>query len=518
MLAIGIRYLNGFVVASHGQHEQVEWPPHPGRVFMAMAAAHFQTGASAAERGALLWLEALPEAPVIYAAEALPRTVVTQFVPVNDKAGPAKALMHSLPLTRDRQPRTFARAWLPDDTVWFQWLHAEPCVAVREALAALCANVTRIGHSSSLVEMWLADSVPSDAPRWVSDDDRATAFLRVTAAGTLEALERDFNGGAVARYEELLLAVEAAPSKKAAQAARKMLTAEYPDGPPFRQRPRLSVYQGYSRAQEGLERPVVRGSVFSPNLLVFALERVDGPYRHLDLSCTLAVTETWRKALVSQANELGPQARSVISGHNAEGGPLEQPHMALLPLPVVGHAHADGHLLGVALILPADLAAALRTEVLRAVGRVTELQLGRLGRWRLNSEGMVRPPAALQPQAWTAHPDGAARWGTVTPVVFDQHPKAKDKCAYVSEVTAMFIAACERIELPRPREVIVTPVSTHLGAPPAHACPRLQRKDRSERRHSHAILIFDEPVRGPILIGAGRYRGYGLCRPLEVEA
>jgi CRISPR-associated protein Csb2 len=32
--------------------------------------------------------------------------------------------------------------------------------------------------------------------------------------------------------------------------------------------------------------------------------------------------------------------------------------------------------------------------------------------------------------------------------------------------------------------------------------------------HSHAVLIFDEDVAGPLLIGAGRFRGYGLCRPL----
>lgn len=50
-----------------------------------------------------------------------------------------------------------------------------------------------------------------------------------------------------------------------------------------------------------------------------------------------------------------------------------------------------------------------------------------------------------------------------------------------------------------------------------HAFPRLRRKDGSERRHTHAILVFDEPVRGPILVGAGRYRGYGFCRPMEGE-
>jgi CRISPR-associated protein Csb2 len=31
------------------------------------------------------------------------------------------------------------------------------------------------------------------------------------------------------------------------------------------------------------------------------------------------------------------------------------------------------------------------------------------------------------------------------------------------------------------------------------------------------VLLFDEPVRGPVLIGAGRFRGYGVCRPVNAE-
>ncbi|MGQ9588956.1 MAG: type I-G CRISPR-associated protein Csb2, partial [Planctomycetota bacterium] len=58
MFAIGIRYLNGFSVACEpDSREQPEWPPHPARVFMALAAAHFETGEDPAEREALLWLE-----------------------------------------------------------------------------------------------------------------------------------------------------------------------------------------------------------------------------------------------------------------------------------------------------------------------------------------------------------------------------------------------------------------------------------------------------------------------------
>jgi CRISPR-associated protein Csb2 len=101
--------------------------------------------------------------------------------------------------------------------------------------------------------------------------------------------------------------------------------------------------------------------------------------------------------------------------------------------------------------------------------------------------------------------------------VFDRHPKAKEKTQYQQEVSLMIANACTRISLPKPREVIVTQVSAHFGVPPAFNFPRLKRKDGSERCHTHAILVFDEPVCGPVLVGAGRYRGYGACRPLDAK-
>jgi CRISPR-associated protein Csb2 len=163
MLALGIRYLTGFVAAATVEdRNQPEWPPHPARVFMALAAAHFQTGAYPCEREALCWLESIeslgrPIAPFIAAGGADRRATVTQYVPVNDDPAHSTAPLQSVPLTRSRQPRTFARAWLPNDTVYLWWQDAEPPDAVRTALAALWSKVTRIGHSSSLVQMWLAD-------------------------------------------------------------------------------------------------------------------------------------------------------------------------------------------------------------------------------------------------------------------------------------------------------------------------------------------------------------------------
>jgi CRISPR-associated protein Csb2 len=149
------------------------------------------------------------------------------------------------------------------------------------------------------------------------------------------------------------------------------------------------------------------------------------------------------------------------------------------------------------------------------VARIERLVLGRLGTWRIAGVTAAEPPWNLRSDVWTAHPVGATHWSTVTPIAFDRHPKDADRLFYQREVGRMIAQACVRVGLPEPRDVIVAAVSAHLGVPPAHVFPRIERKDGSRRRHAHAILVFDQPVRGPILLGAGRYRGYGACRPLR---
>lgn len=560
MFALGIRYLQDIAVGSHGEHGRVEWPPHPARIFMAMVAAHYQTGADAAERAALRWLEELPDPPEIHAPDAEPCAVVTQYVPVNDdtsqfyfKQG-TPTFFQEISGTffrRNRQERTFARASLASDTVVLHWPNAEPTPKTREALAALCGKVTRVGHSTSLVQMWLADAVPAELQRWVVDEKCSTHLLRVPKAGTLAELDRAFNGEAIARYCDLKVTEDEAESvaeaaakahaiakagvatkeakkdakkvadvtKAAAKAAEEARATAFPAGEPPQHRPRISTYAGYVKAEETSEPSAASGSVFSSHLVVFTLEREVGPYRQLDLACTLALTNRWREALASQANDLSPEAQGLLTGHASGGAPLQTAHAAFLPLAFVGHPHADGRLPGVALALPEDMSGELRSEVLRAAARVCKegLKLGRLGVWKLVSSTMVRPLETLRPATWTGHPDGATHWSTVTPIAYDHHPKAKAKSEYLAEVAEMITAGCKRIGLPPPREVVVTPVSAHLGAPPSHAFPRLRRKDGSERRHTHAILLFDEAVRGPVILGAGRYRGYGLCRPIGVE-
>jgi CRISPR-associated protein Csb2 len=519
VFALGIRYLNGFVAASEPDaRDHPEWPPHPARVFMALAAAHFQAGGDPAERAGLEWLESLGP-PALQVPVAAPRKAVIHYVPVNDKAGdrtrPPTATLQSVPqLMRDRHERTFARAWLDHEIAYLLWPEAVSDARVARALDALCAKVTRIGHSTSLVHMWVADAVEAGPSTWAPDDERAEIQLRVPGPGMLADLERRYNGYAVDAYTSLVVVAEEAADARVRRATRKRLKEEFGDGPPARLRPHAALYHGYARPQRASQDREISGTLFSPHLVVFTLERHSGPYHTLDLSCSVAVAERWREALVSRSNDVPQGIREVVSGHDRAGSPLARPHLAVVPLAFVSHPHADGHLVGAAIALPQHLAAEERRQVLRVLGRVEELRLGPLGVWRLGRGTTERPAWNLRPEVWTAYPKGATHWATVTPVAFDRHPKAKDRGEAQRETAGMIAAACTAVGLPRPREVVVTPVSAHLGVPPAHLFPRLRRKDGSDRRHAHAILVFAHPVRGPVVIGAGRYRGYGVCRPL----
>ncbi len=514
MLTLWIRYLTGCAVASDvDNRSHVEWPPHPGRVFMALAAAHFQTGEDPAERAALEWLEE-QAAPQINAPAHSESAAVTQFVPVNDIAGPATASIQSaIGFARKRQPREFAKAWINDESMFLHWPEAEPSQHF-SSLERLCGKVTRIGHSASLVQMWASKGAPDMPGNWLPDETRAIERFRVAGSGTLRYLERQFNRQEVDAYFDSVAAAADYSDRKRQRDAKLALKENFQGQAPTRLRPELSVTHGYA-PREAASRAAAPGTVFDTGISVFALEREDGPYRHLDLSATLQMTGRLRESLLSH---MGVDIPEVLSGHCGSGR-SERPHLSIFPLAFVGREHAHGGILGVAVAVPREIHAADRSKLLRSLAALREqgLKLGALGKWRLEAPGGATWRDTLRDRAWTGCPDGARQWATVTPYVFDRHAKAKDKAAYQAELVDSIRQSWERVRQSEEVsvDVVVTPVSAHLGAPAAHEFPRLQRKDGSEYRHTHAILVFSQPVVGPVLLGAGRYRGYGLCRPLS---
>jgi CRISPR-associated protein Csb2 len=325
--------------------------------------------------------------------------------------------------------------------------------------------------------MWVLDKPPAEtgAQQWYPADAAAEQRLRVTSPGLLDHLCAGYGCGV---------------------------------------RPLIGTWKGYRSTAQLAD--ATRGTTWSGSLAVLRLTARERRHRRLDLRSTLAVTGRLQQAFLSAAHAAGfNPIPEWVSGHQADGGPSDLPHLACLPLAFVGRPHADGHLLGLGMAIPAGTKPGDRRLVLRILGLIKELQLGRLGLWELAPELSDVSPFNLQSSTWTGGQDGAARWATVTPIAFDQHPKAKDRASYEREATDIVRRSCVRIGLPEPAQVILTSVSAHLGVPAAHEFPRLKRKDGSERRHRHAILLFNEPVQGPIAIGAGRYRGYGFCRPIR---
>lgn len=535
MLALGIRYLTGYAVSTEvSNREQAEWPPHPARIFMAMAAAMFETGGDSDERDAMFWLER-QGSPALKVTDAESRSVEAHFVPVNDTSSPInkknKALtpLQSAPIGRGRQPRTFPRVRPNEDVLFMVWSDDDISEKYCQSLASICAKVTRIGHSSSLVQMWVEETPPECN---LVPSDIGDVRLRVVSPGTLEYLESMVNVKAIERHEELSKAIDILVAEKKAikgkggkerkdELQAKMDTLEeemnaFNPHPP--QRPTISQWQGYRWCEGGSPEANCASGAFDRNLMVLTLN--DGPV--IGLESTWRVLTALHKTILACCDP----SPEWLNGHRSEGEPSEAPHLALFPLAYVGGEHADGHIMGIALALPKGIAARERGRALqgllydeKGVPREVLLKCGTLGDWTLARENRPTPPITLQASTWVGK---SQIWATVTPIVLDRHPKAersKDRVGWAAEVAAIIAESCLRQGLPEPVAIDVDKTSWHRGAPRAVAgkgsgYPLMPVKaGQNNRQQVHAWIQFDQPVEGPLLLGAGRYRGYGLCRP-----
>jgi CRISPR-associated protein Csb2 len=580
-LTIGWEYLNGYAVATDPtRRDRVEWPPHPGRVFMALAAAWFETSPpkvvdgdhsrerrdSDEEGEALRWLETLgdPDLHLPLPEHVFERSPVTVYVPVNDKPdahSQSTIFPHlgSVAIGRNRQPRTFPRAWVGNVPCFMYWRAADGIEQHRNALDRLCRKVTRIGHSSSLVRMWVderSDVARSVGDSWQPDDMIAEFQVRKMSAGMLMMLAERFNESARRQHSMLSKGIEDLQERKklvkgkGSKEFKMAIDAEIETLANKRSavdqraplRPTLGLWSGYRRVDRAEPNEESPHTYFDTDVMLL----VNTAGRRLPLESTLAVARALRDTVMSGG---GVQpAPSWVSGHEANGQPLrgENGHLASFPLPFVSSEHADGHLLGVALAFPRAVDRRERARVLGKLlidgtgkPRPVDLKLGRLGVWTVVKRDWTETRSALRPETWTAYPDGADTWASVTPVVLDRFPKAecaKDRVAWTHEVVGIVIDACSRTGLPEPVSVDIDTTSWHRGSPRAVCKTRLlrglgpaeQNRDaalgegfppfppkgaNASRPQIHVWLRFDEPVLGPVLLGAGRYLGYGVCKP-----
>jgi len=262
-------------------------------------------------------------------------------------------------------------------------------------------------------------------------------------------------------------------------------------------------------------------SVFSTDWVLF--ERVGGSRpvasRATDLSRAL------RGALLEAHGD--QDLPETLSGHRASG-PTEQAHVAFVPLPFVGHEHADGAIMGMALVLPCELPRSDRELLLRLVAKWEKDRSDQRG--NLTLAGGTLPPfvvrrvdvsakAALDPSRWCR---ASTRFITATPIALDKNPGklrssqpgTANKAA--QEAQQSISDACLRVVGTRPSSVEVSLAPLVPGAQHVRDfLPWPGRTGRTPRVRVHADIRFEASVRGPLLLGAGRYFGLGLCLPVE---
>ena len=545
-LVVEVNFLTGrFVATRHNDRKQCEWPPHPARLFSALVAAWADADhPDPLERTALEWLEAQVP-PAIAASEAVPRKVVSHFVPVNDVAIVSRAwherkarmvselagerhveliasggevtktvkrVERKLTNTRDvgRQIASLgntnsssALAMLPDQRTKQERFY--PSVSPEEArvsyiwqvnapdgvvntLDQLLRRVTRLGHSSSIVSCRVSGRCP-DA-RFEPCENGST--MRTVRSGQLAELEKQHarHGGSKPRslpYRDVAYRTEA-----------------------------LAILEG-----EDAQRPNTFGE-----WIVFEF---DHGSRSLPAARSVEVATAMRGAIFHHAEEPIPEE---LSGHLADGRPTAAPHVAFLPLPYVGFEHANGRLLGVAASIPDTVDDRTRRALFRAIGsweraerEHLQLKLGSYGVLRLSRRLGPAHLVSLRPSVWTKP---SHHWVSATPVALPRHPgrlgggTAAARAKAWAAAEASVVAACTHVGLPKPLNVQLSLSPLLVGARAVAHFPAFRQNGRGgkpvKRRLVHAALTFERPVVGPLMLGAGRFLGLGLMRPLPMAS
>ena len=474
-LVLEVEFLTGVCRAAREPGDDApDWPPQPDRVFSALVSAWAAGGERPEERKALEWLEVQPS-PAVHASEHSARTTPDVFVPPNDPSASraAKAYMRVMPDGRPRQPRRFPIA-RPDNPIMAIAWSTEPEPALFDALNGITRCVGYIGHSASLVRC-----------RFLSAD--APVHL-----GPARAAHRRVYPG---RLRELEIAHGANPVRPTIR----------PGAPVFAQEP----------------DPVP----LDDNWL--ALEVVEGQVP--DVRAAALVCRVLRNALMSGYRKAGMGAAipEVVSGHTPSGAPTRQAHLAIAPLAFAGYPHADGHVLGFALIPPRGATFDEMKGLRKAFEEVAPYD-EKTARRVLTLQGRpLNEPLRLAPVPSDGTPKRSLApepylkpsriWASVTPIVLERHLKGKGD----AEIRGLVAMACENAGLPRPapERIRASKHSAVEGMPPARPSagePPWTRwkvpESLASRQLVHAVIDFEEDVRGPVILGAGRFTGLGLCR------
>jgi len=492
-LCISVTFLDPLYHGRTDGDRRGEWPPSPLRLFQALLAGA-RAGSrnrdwSDAKAAAFRWLERR-DPPEILAPNAQPAPSYTLFVPNNDADAPNKF---------DRQERLTSKVARPHRLVDGQTLHylwevadsewSEPdtqtavdllCQESRQLLA-FGWGIDQVVGFGRLVTNSDAETLRfSASERWHPHPGTET---RVPAEGTLRDLER--------AYQEFVDTVQPDGSVRVPTRVRRFRTVAYR---------RLGALP---------DRPYA----------AFELRRLDDPerwrpFRQEEANAVAAMLRSLTCAQKADFSQTFPKDDSSVylAGH-VNGNADSPPRFSYLPLPTVGHPHADGM---IRRVLIAEPIGGDRRHAQWAASRLCGREL-----IDHNNKPVALLLAAPNHDPMIERYTAAGKiWSSVTPVILPGY----DNFKAIRNPQQNRPTKAERLLLKCLQQAGIPPESvahvTMRKAPfwPGSLHPRQYRRpkyleDQCANPGWHVHLVFRERIAGPLAVGAGRHCGLGLFAP-----
>ena len=466
MLAISVELLHGTFrgdpdgTANTGRLTRGEWPPSPARLFAALVAADGTRQKCLVTDGAeLAWFERLPP-PVIHADSRPWHQPLQPRYVVRHEGSPSKSTHQEYVGRSGALNRAGVRVAPRDPHVIYSWDVESPTYVTLEALRRRAARLGYLGASDSPVRVRVTTQTPPAITRNNAfiPDRQGDALIDVPAPGDLQVLDRMYD----------------AWCERGASVSRLQFPA---------------LRHGMPYGAPGSIKPVDRGEVV-------AWLRFGAAVSGRRVS---AVTALFKEAILSQHQTIHGEPPAILHGHGFREKGYEIARY--LALPDVGYPWSRGRLHGLALWMPPECDAIARqmardaaVAIRRLTGRGVDVSVG-------PRDDEARPVAA-HPHRWLRRSRG---WATAFPAIHERRRPLD-----LAEVARW----CRHAGLPEP--VACRSARTPLVAGALDLAPvEVNRPGRPARPYSHVELRFARPVAGPVVIGAGRQRGFGLCVPVD---
>lgn len=466
------------VTFTAGHFHGEEWPPAPARLFQALVAAshHGAHGLihQAVRDEALRWLERQPPPPILAASAVQQRGHLINYVPNNDDKFGNDAHV--------RTDKSIAAWFFPESSaVAYQWPIGADANAAKhaEVIAAMASLITYVGRTVDLAYARgrvLDVEPPTEAAgrkRWQPQEREGGRWL-APAAGFLELLDR--------RHP-------------------RSVSAEPPDFTNTRQ----VTYEA-----DDVRR-------FDAPVAVFELLRMDGRKLAFDPRDLRQPAGMVRNAMLRWADATpgirqhfaADQLARFLRGHKSAAGKdrSEGGHFAVVPLPSVNPPSftADGWLRRVA-VIGYGMTSFGERELFEELTRGLH---GALLEDNGKPRGELRLLTPREQQRILAPLVGpASRWRSITPVVLTGYTR-KGRGAEACLLRALLQQGYRAEDLDSVACFTGPVVPT---AQPARAYRVQGYLDTTPR--VHAEIIFRRQLMGPLVVGRGRFTGFGLSVPL----